>query len=109
MHSQGIENGMVIGAQDEVDDKGAHADREAKAFEMFCREFLDAVREGPDEPVSWYEQRVPLGYVLGELFEDAEQIAELVTVMKHDGDVSLHLASAYADQQVSFYSHLGGL
>ena len=109
MHSQGTENGMVIGAQDELDDRRAHADREARAFEMFCREFLDAVREGPDEPVSWYEQRVPLSYALGELFEDVEHVAELVSVLKHDGDVGLHLASTYAGEQVAYYTRNGGL
>lgn len=76
---------------------------------MFCREFLDAIREGADEPVSWYEQRVPVGYALGELFAEPKRIAEFIAVLQHDGDTGLHLASVYASEQVAYYVNNGGL
>ncbi len=109
MHTRDTENGMVIGAQDELDTRAANADREAKAFEMFVREFLAAIREGADEPVSWYEQRASIRFVIAELFEDREQVVAFIDALRLDQDIGHHLAATYADQQVGYYQRNGGL
>lgn len=109
MHYRSVENGMVIGAQDVLDDRAAHADREAKAFEMLLLEFLDALRDGPHARVSWYATQLPLGDVVGELLSDEVSIAELVAELMTSNDVRLHLANRYAGLQVAHYAETGSL
>jgi hypothetical protein len=109
MHTPSVQNGMVIGAQAQLDERAANAQREAKAFRMFLGEFLDAMRAGPAEPLSWRHTAYPFAQVLAELLEDSRALDGLCTALRTSDDIALYLANAYATAELNRYRDEGGL
>jgi hypothetical protein len=76
---------------------------------MFLGEFLDAMRTGPAEPLSWRHSAYPFAQVLAELLADSRALDGLCTALRQNEDIALHLANVYALAELTRYRDEGGL